>query len=328
MYRKAEAETHQHEWCTMTDDTDTIDDASRVTRRDLIEGKVDKVSGGTEAIPVAAGDIDFANFRQMIDYAKVMSTAGPILVPWLQGNVGGVLSMMLRAKELNISFLTLQSWSYTVENRGVQSVAFMSQFFTAVINTRAPIKERLKHEIIGEGDERRCKVWATLKGETEPRVFLSDTLAKLRPPKNESGKTKGSPLWDTKPDLQLFYNASRDFARVYFPDILGGVYGVDEMEDAGAQVGPQHAKDVSPGLRERLRGPVGEGFQHSKSSIEASIAAATPVDEKKSGKAAPARPASQSAGGDAAPAGAASSSARPPGQGGGAVSDQPKEQAT
>jgi hypothetical protein len=259
------------------------DDPQRVTKRDLIEGKVEKVIGGTEAIPMTEGELDFNNFRQMVDFAKVMSTAGPILVPWLQGNVGGVLSMMLRAKELNISFLTLQSWSYTVENKGVVQVAFMAQFFTAIINTRAPIKDRLHHEIVGDGDDRRCKIWATLKGETEPRVFLSDTLAKLRPAKNDYGKVKGSPLWDSKPDLQLYYNASRDFCRIYFPDILGGVYGVDELQDAGATlVGPDRAKDVSPRLRERLRGPVGEGFDHSKSSIEASIAAATPVDRKKS----------------------------------------------
>src|SRR4051812_34182798 len=122
-------------------DTETVEDTDRVTRRDLVEGKIDKVSSGTEAIPVAEGDIDFTNFRQMIDYAKVMSTAGPILRPWLQGNVGGVLSLMLRAKELNISFLTLQNWSYVVENKGVQSVAFEAQFFIAVINARAPIKE-------------------------------------------------------------------------------------------------------------------------------------------------------------------------------------------
>lgn len=298
-------------------------DADRVTRRDLVEGKVDKIVGGTEAIPVAEGDIDFSNFRQMIDYAKVMSTAGPILVPWLQGNVGGVLSMMLRAKELNISFLTLQSWSYTVENKGVVSVAFMSQFFTAIINTRAPIKDRLHHEIIGEGDDRRCKVWATLKGETEPRVFLSDTLAKLRPALNEYGKRKGSPLWDSKPDLQLFYNASRDFCRIYFPDILGGVYGVDEMEDAGARIGPDRAKDVSPRLRERLRGPVGEGFEHTKSSIEASIAAASPVDRKKSGVVS----ASAGATDGEASAETASSPSAAPSEGGGAVADQPKEQA-
>jgi hypothetical protein len=303
--------------------TDTTTDDSRVTKRDLIEGKVDKVTGGTEAIPVSEGDLDFNNFRQMIDYAKVMSTAGPILVPWLQGNVGGVLSMMLRAKELNVSFLTLQSWSYTVENKGVVSVAFMSQFFTAIINTRAPIKDRLHHEIIGEGDERRCKIWATLRGETEPRIFLSDTLAKLRPVKNEYGKTKGSPLWDSKPDLQLYYNASRDFCRIYFPDILGGVYGLDEMEDAGARIGPDHARDVSPKLRERLRGPVGEGFEHIQSSIEASIAAATPTDRKKSSGA------SVSAGSADSDASAeAASSPKPPAGGDAAAAgtQQPQEQ--
>jgi hypothetical protein len=296
-------------------------DPERVTRRDLVEGKIDKVIGGAGAVPLEGGLLDPETLLQLVDVAKVISTAGPVLQPWLQGNVGGVVMMMLRAKELGISFQTLQSWSYAVENKGVATVAYVAQFFIAMINTRAPIKERLRHEYLGEGDERRCRVWATFKGETEARDYTTETLAKLRPAKNEYGKVKGSPLWDTKPDLQLYYNAARDYGRMNFPDVLGGVYSVDEMEDAGFRhVGPDRAKDISPGLRERLRGPVGEGFEHTKSSIEASIQAATPVDRKRSGKAVPAEPAEAVASAEAVP-----SSETVPGNG--AVTHQAEEQA-
>ncbi|WFU46042.1 recombinase RecT (plasmid) [Bradyrhizobium sp. CB82] len=94
---------------------------------------------------------------------------------------------------------------------------------------------------------------ATFKGEKEPRYFPpldaapdQFTLGKLRPKRNDSGRIKGSPLWDIKPDLQLFYNMSRDWARMYAPDVISGMYGRDEMEDAGFTVASEAARDVSP----------------------------------------------------------------------------------
>jgi RecT family len=297
-------------------DTSTVEETGRVTRRDLAEGKIEKVmTERTTMVPISDFGLRFENAFQMGEAAKLMATAGPMLPEWLQGNVGGCWGIILRATELGISPLTLANWSYLVENKGVKRVAYESQFYHAIVEARAPIKESLQHEILGEGEERRCRVWATFKGETRPKEFMSETLAHLRPAKNEYGKTKGSPLWDRKPALQLFYDASRDWARIHCPHILGGVYARDELEEAEQHIGPDHAKDVSPTLRERLRGPVGEGFEHTKSSIEASIAAATTVDHKKSGKAtALAGPAD----GDASVE-TASSSQVPPAHGDGAV---------
>lgn len=236
----------------------------RVTRRDLAEGNAEKVvNERTQQVLMfkGGGGVNVANLRDMIDEAKLLSTAGPMLPPWLQGNVGGMFGVCMKAHELGISALTLAGWTYIVENKGEKRVAYESQFFHAIIEQRAPITTRLNVEYEGEGDGRRCRVFATFKGEREPRYFPpkdSDpnqfTLGKLRPARNEYGKVKGSPLWDLKPDLQLFYNMSRDWARMYCPDIIGGMYGRDEMEDAGFVVAAETAKDVSPRLTERLRG--------------------------------------------------------------------------
>jgi len=266
-------------------------DSGRVTRRDLAEGRIEKVmTERTTMVPISEFGLRFENAFQMGEAAKLMATAGPMLPEWLQGNVGGCWGIILRATELGISPLTLANWTYITEKKNqdgsiTKRVAYESQFYHAIVEARAPIKESLQHEIIGEGDERKCRVWATFKGETKPKVFESETLGKLRPPRNQYGGIKGSPLWDRKPEVQMFYDASRDWSRINCPHILGGVYAREEMEENEDHVGPDQAKDVSPKLRERLRGPVGEGFEHTKSSIEASIAAATTVDHKRSGKA-------------------------------------------
>ncbi len=230
-----------------------MNDQSTPTKGELIESKLDRAAAGALAVSNAAGGVSFQNMLEVMEFAKLMSLAGSAIPPHLRNNPGGCLAATVRALELKMSPFTVANWQYEVENKGVKRVAYESQFYHACIEARAPIKTRLNFEIVGEGEERRCKVWATLSGETEPRVFLSDTLAKLRPSRNEYGTTKGSPLWDKKPDVQMFYNASRDFARIYFPDVLGGLYTKDELEE----MGPDRAIDVSPeapvsGLHERL----------------------------------------------------------------------------
>jgi hypothetical protein len=253
------------------DDTPT----TPITRRDLVEGNIDKViEQGKMSVAVSEtfGGLHFENALQIAEAAKYMAMAGPMLPPWLQGNVGGCWAIIVRAIELRMSPLTLANWTYEVTNRGVKRVAFESQFYHAIIETRAPLKDRLHYEILGEGDDRRCRVWATLKGESAPREYVSATLAELRPPVNEYGQIKGSPLWGSKPDLQLFYNASRDFARIYFPDILGGLYEKTELEDQETR---EPMRDVTPALGARLHGVQGEGFSNDIATrIEETVEAA------------------------------------------------------
>ena len=253
-------------------DTDTATAAAppqtdRITRRDLAEGKVEKVlSEKTSLVPMGdvLGGLKFENMMQVAEAAKIMSTAGPMLPPWLQGNVGGCWAIIIRSTELGISPLTLANWSYVVENKGVARVGYESQFYHALVEARAPITTRLNHEIIGTGDDQRCRVWATFKGDVEERSLTSEPLGKLRPERNQYGKVMGSPLWERKPEVQLFYDTSRDWARIYCPEILGGVYARDELETIEGHVGFDNAKDVSPRLAERLRGPGGEGFAGDK----------------------------------------------------------------
>ncbi len=260
----------------MTDTTVEQDDQRPLTRRDLVEGRIERaVNDKTSSVAVkgAMGSIALDDMVKVIEAAKLMSAAGPMLPPWLQGNVGGCWAIIIRAMELGFcSPLTLANWTYVADNRGVQTLGYESQFYHAIVEAKAPIKDRLVARYEGSGDETVCIVSATFRGETVPRewppkeVRSQFTLGKLRPPKNEYGKIKGSPLWERKAPLQLFYDMSRDWARVYCPDILGGVYAADEV----AEIEPRAStvRDVSPKLTERLRGLDGEGFAGERSIKE------------------------------------------------------------
>jgi hypothetical protein len=303
-------------------------DDGRVTKRMLAEGQIEKVlTDRTTMVPVAEFGLRFENAMQMAEAAKLMATAGPLLPTWLQGNPGGCWAIMLRSTEIGISPLTLAAMSFVTEKTtgGVktQRIGWDSSYFRTLVEKYAPIKGRLQARYQGEGDDLVCIVFATFKGESEPRQFPPPgtekdfTLAKLHPgrgSKEVNGEkitwVKGSPLWDSKPPLQMFYAMSRDWARMYCTDIVAGVYTREELIEQGFTDVVQPS-DLSPRLRERLRGPIGD---HDMSAdIDAAIRSAR-VDSKKSGAA-------------SAPAGeAAPSPSAAPSEGDGAVAATNQQQ--
>lgn len=212
-----------------------------------IEERLDRVAAGAMEVSDALGGLRFQNMTEVMEFAKLMSLAGNAVPKHLQGNPGMCLAVCIQALEWRFSPFSVANKSYEVQSR----LSFESQLVHAVIEQRAPIIGRLMHKFDGEGDERRCIVWATLKETGEKLEYISPLFGKIQP--------KNSPLWKTKPDLQLYYNTSRDFCRAYFPDVLLGVYADDELRD---HIGPDNAKDVSgkPTVASRLKGGKGRGF--------------------------------------------------------------------
>jgi hypothetical protein len=159
--------------------------------------------------------------------------------------------------------------SYIANDR----VAYESQLIHAIVEARSPLKGRLRSEILGAGDERRCRVWGTFKGETEPHVYISETLAKLRGARgtNEKGQLKGSPLWVNQPETQLYYSATRTWARMFCPDVILGIYSPDELPDEPKDVTPTPPSNELNGLVRRLKDKKSQhikkdrrGFDHDK----------------------------------------------------------------
>lgn len=212
-----------------------------------IEEKIDKqVAGG-----ITFGDgtrIAFRDMREVFEFAKMMSISQEAVPPHCREKPGVCLAITIQALSWGMEPFAVASKSYLVNGR----IAYESQLVHALIEARAPLRGRLRHEYFGEGDEMRCRIIGHVRNEQDPLIFESETVGKLKNP-------KGSPLWFKKPALQLFYNASRDWCRVHFPDVLLGIYSADEMAEAEPMGG---AAAASPRLMDRLpaRQAEAEGF--------------------------------------------------------------------
>ena len=251
----------------MSDTTDARDPIDQ--RRDLIETKINPDRASEIAISGDAGGLDVRDYAQLFEVAKFMSLAKAAIPKFLQGNPWDCLAIILRAREWRMSPYAVAGMAYLTEGqRGEQTIAYMSQLVHAVIEARAPIKGRLEHRYEGEGDDRVCIVSAVLH--SGKVIEHASAPLGVRRPKSKQGTDKhgnkytyvpGSPLWLTKPDVQQFYDTSRDFARIYFPDVLMGVYSDDEMKEVGytditnrqlRQMPAAQQADIDPGMSSRL----------------------------------------------------------------------------
>lgn len=169
----------------------------------------------------------FANASDIMEFAKLMSISSLAVPKHLRENPGACLAVTIQASEWRMSPFAVANKSYSVNDR----LAYEAQLINAVILRRAPIKGRFKIEYSGEKETRKCKVSVVcLDGETveyESPAFGSITV-------------KNSPLWKSDPDQQLFYFSSRSMCRRHFPDVLLGVYTMDEAHDA-PQMDPRQA---------------------------------------------------------------------------------------
>lgn len=155
---------------------------------------------------------------QASEYAKILMQMGQAVPPAVRGNYGIAHAICSLAVALEMPAEFLASKAYVVSDR----VSFESQLIHAIIEQRAPLSRRLRAKYNGSGDQRTCTVIGYLHGEEEPFEYTSPPIGQITP--------KNSPLWKTKPDLQLWYNASRDWARMYCPDVILGMYSEDELE--------------------------------------------------------------------------------------------------
>lgn len=209
------------------------------TKTERINDAIDKQLAGRLSINRQAGGLDFTSMAEVMEFAKLLSVSQQAVPLHCRGQVGVCLGITIQAIEWRMSPYAVASKSYVVNDR----LGYESQLIHAVIEQRAPIQGRLRHEFAGSGDKRTCRVWATPKGDSEPLSYTSQETGKIKP--------KNSPLWTSKPDLQLYYNTSRDWARMYFPDVILGVYADDELEGAIIEQGGHQLAGID-GLKQRL----------------------------------------------------------------------------
>lgn len=251
----------------MTEETKTIDDVMSVPKPGDPQLRAEMAL--VPARP-GAGDVIASDITR----AQVLAKDLLMMPDHLHNQVGTIVSIIELARHWDMIPGMVARQTY-VPKKG--QFAFMSQLLHAVIELRAPIKHRVRREfgkiviVNGVGkfvvdlaappEERRCRVWTTVRGESDPIEYISPPFTKITP--------KNSPLWVSDPDQQQFYRAVTMFARTYFPDVLMGCYTAEEL--AGGYAKPDEPlHDPTAGLKERLAAQSGprEGMEVQEAAVE------------------------------------------------------------
>ena len=198
--------------------------------------------------------LDVASMNSMVSLANIMATGKATIPQEYRNSPGDCLAVVMQAVQWGMNPFAVAQKTHFVSGK----IGYEAQLVNAVITALAPTKDRLHFEwfgdwskVIGKFDIRKgdkgeyrvpswtlkdeeglgIKVWATIKGEDEPRM-LELFLAQAR--------TRNSTLWADDPRQQLAYLATKRWARLYCPDVIMGVYTPDEFE------GERVERDVTP----------------------------------------------------------------------------------
>ena len=195
--------------------------------------------------------------NQLMKFAEVMSQSRVTVPAHLAGKPADCMAVAMQAAQWGMNPFAVAQKTHVVSG----TLGYEAQLVNAVITTMSPTKDRINYEwfgpwenVIGKfvektskngnayiapgwtlKDEGGCgvRVWATMKGEDEPRVLeLLLSQAQVR----------NSTLWASDPKQQLAYLATKRWSRLHCPDVIMGVYTPDELQE----VKPRVERDVTP----------------------------------------------------------------------------------
>lgn len=207
--------------------------------------------------------LDSESLNKMMALADIMAKGIATIPKHLQKNSADCLAVVMQAMQWQMNPFAVAQKTHVVN--GV--LGYEAQLVNAVITSKAPTKDRLNYEWFGEWDKvigkfkeieskkktdedtgkplkyrvpdwslqdekgLGVKVWATMKGESEPRVLKLE-LSQCR--------VRNSPLWADDPRQQIAYLAVKRWSRLHCPDVIMGVYSPDELEpiDEPARIQP------------------------------------------------------------------------------------------
>ena len=197
------------------------------------------------------------SFEAAEKIAALMATCGTM--PKHLSNKGDCFRVVVQAAKWRMDPFTVGECTSLVHGR----MCYEGKLVAAVLSAMNSIEGRLQHDVTGEGQKMSIKVTGKVRG-GRLEVYVG-TVENLRTRTFKDGKELKN-AWDNDPHSMLIYRATRQWARLYAPEAIMGIYTPDEMENAkeveGVVVGAepiaartveQQNKNAAPPVEEQQR---------------------------------------------------------------------------
>jgi len=190
-------------------------------------------------VGTAAAIFSPEGLNQLVRFADLMAQSKATVPSHLAGKPSDCLAVTMQAAQWGMNPFAVAQKTHVVNG----TLGYEAQLVNAVVSSSNLLATRLNYRWDGDWSKVNGKtdkspdltvtVWATLKGESEPRT-LTISMA-------QAG-VRNSPLWEQDPRQQLAYLCVKRWARLHAPDVLLGVYTPDELQEAA----PRVERDVTP----------------------------------------------------------------------------------
>ena len=204
-----------------------------------------------------------ANMQRM---AEAMATARITVPKHLAGSPGDCLAIVMQAAQWQMNPFAVAQKTHVVNG----ALGYEAQLVNAVVSASSLLATRIQYAFEGDwkgcngkadkSEERAVVVSATLVNEQQPRT--------LRVSMAQVGEVRNSPLWVADPRQQLAYLATKRWARLHAPDVMLGVYSVDELQDHAIERPMGHAEVIpSQPTTSRTEAVKAKLFQRGSSQV-------------------------------------------------------------
>lgn len=182
---------------------------------------------------------DSERMNALMEFSNLMARGSVTVPKHLQGKPADCMAIMLQAMRWRMDPYIVGGKTHLVNG----NLGYEAQLVVAVLKNSGAVKGRPHYEWRGEGNNLECRAGFVPAG--EEAIVWTEWLS-------ISGiTTKNSPLWKANPKQQFGYLQARNWARLYAPDALLGVYTDDELQVVPAQPAERHmghAEEVRPTL--------------------------------------------------------------------------------
>lgn len=171
-----------------------------------------------ELISPAAVMLNANHMQALVAFADLMAKSAVTVPQHLQGKPADCLAIAMQAAQWGMNPFAVAQKTHIVSGR----LGYEAQLVNAVITSSRAIEGTFHYEFRGTGQDLECRVGATPRGAGE--IVWGEWL------RNGDVKTRNSPLWAVNPKQQLGYLQVKNWARLYCPGAILGVYTDDELQ--------------------------------------------------------------------------------------------------
>lgn len=144
----------------------------------------------------------------------------------LKGKVSDCFRVVVQAVKWRMDPFAVAECTSLVHGR----LTYEGKLVAAVLRSMGAIVGRLDYDIKGKGQDAEITVSGLPKG-SKKVVSITGTVKQWR----TFGKDKqGNPMknsWDSQPETMLVYRGTRQWARIFAPEAIMGVYTPDELDE-------------------------------------------------------------------------------------------------